>query len=364
MRLRPLIVVLALPMLVLVLAFGPACGAFSAEDVPADGGPPSGEASVGVDGGPGSAAEAGEGGSTEGGAVDGPRELASGFKALSGITATETDVYFVEQEQGGIHAVPLDGSVSEHLVMATAGSPRSIALVGSVLYWCDVSGFQLKKVGTNGNGFSAAPADPTRRLVELARLPSALAVLTQHAAGSDGTVIRVDLDFAIATAGPMGFSNPVSIATRGAEVFWSEGSNGAIGHSADGVQDGPPYVTGEPDPGSIAVDANGVYWASPSRNVVRAKIGPAPPFEIAPNQSHPTSLASDGENIYWITSDGFIRRRPTHTPGGVVDVASGFQALTTNPPANASVDLVRGLAVTSRYVVWLTGDGKVMRAPK
>jgi hypothetical protein len=290
--------------------------------------------------------------------------LATGFTSLSGITATETEVYFVEQGTGGVHGVPLDGSAKDHPIGAPAGSPRSIVLVGLELYWCDVSGFQLKKIRTDGTGFVPGTADVSRRLVEVAVLPDGLVSL---AAGrtipAEGYVIRSSLDFMTVSEGQVGtFENPVSIATRGTDVFWSEGSNGAIGHSPSGMVF-ETLVTGETAPGSVAVDVSGVYWARPSAGLIRGKIGGANPSEVASAQDHPTSLAADETSVYWITKDGFIRR-VRHGSTAVVDVTSGFSALTNNAGPDSSVNLVRALAVTTKYVVWLTGDGKVMRAPK
>jgi hypothetical protein len=343
---------------VVMLTIAPACGSFSENDVPGDGGPPSAEAAVG-EAGLDAAAEAGEGGSSETGAVEAPLELAAGFTALSGITATETDVYFVEQGQGGVHGVPLDGSAKEHRIGSAAGSPRSIVLVGSELYWCDVSLFQLKKIQTNGTGFVPGTVDMTRRLVEVAALPDGLVVLAANATTNppvDGYVTRTNLDLMPVSVTAVSFQNPVSIATRGPDVFWSEGFNGAIGHSAT-VANSELLASGEPDPGSVAVDASGVYWARPSAGLVRGKIGGADPSIVASAQDHPSSLAADVTSVYWITGDGFIRR-VSHGSAPVVDVTSGFQPLPVN------IDLVRALAVTTKYVVWLTGDGKVLRAPK
>jgi hypothetical protein len=61
---------------VVMLTIAPACGSFSENDVPGDGGPPSAEAAVG-EAGLDAAAEAGEGGSSETGAVEAPLELAA-----------------------------------------------------------------------------------------------------------------------------------------------------------------------------------------------------------------------------------------------------------------------------------------------
>jgi len=70
----------------------------------------------------------------------------------------------------------------------------------------------------------------------------------------------------------------------------------------------------------------------------------------------PRSIAGDGTYVYWQTEKGELRRTG-HTPNGTSSLfASGFMPV-TNVHA-------RGIAVTSEYVVWLTGDGHVLRLHK
>lgn len=78
---------------------------------------------------------------------------------------------------------------------------------------------------------------------------------------------------------------------------------------------------------------------------------------LAAGQKTPISLAADTSGVYWMNAGDGTIRRSTRDELPIYTVASGFNA--------AFTDLhVRAIALTSRYVVWITADEKVLRADK
>ena len=111
-----------------------ACGSFSADGQPVTG--PAGEGGASEGGGGVESGPAPDGSFTEGGTTSAPVVLAMGYKALRAITATEADVYFIDQAGGGgVFAVPISGGDTRTL--ATGGAPSSIAVDEGFVYWTD-----------------------------------------------------------------------------------------------------------------------------------------------------------------------------------------------------------------------------------
>ncbi len=78
---------------------------------------------------------------------------------------------------------------------------------------------------------------------------------------------------------------------------------------------------------------------------------------VASGESGAASLVADLTALYWTTAAGDIRKRD-NLPGATArTLVSGAGAAFTSPR-------VQALAITSLYVVWITNDGRVMRAPK
>ncbi len=345
-----------------------ACGSFDAADIagPAgDASPAEGGGGIGEAGIPDAAPV--DGATADGGMITKQTVLAGPYTALSGIAATKSEVYFVEQGKGGVHRVSIDGGKVADLA-TPGGTPRSIVISAdeSALFWTQVAKGNVQQMPIGGGFVTSSTEDTSRRSIDSAVLPDGVVALFAQESNGSGAVESYSTDLAIPmTVVVGGFSNPVSVATRGDEVFWSEGSNSAIGHVKAGTVQSEPDLNNENSPGSVAIDANGVYWARPSDGLIRGRLGAAAPQDLATNQGHASSLAADGTSVYWMTENGFIRRLQRQpSTATVTNVGSGFVAINGpgTPPGRG--DLVRALAVTGLYVVWLTGDGYVMRAPK
>jgi hypothetical protein len=152
--------------------------------------------------------------------------------------------------------------------------------------------------------------------------------------------------------------NPFDVAVQGSNVYWTESSGSRIGTVAIGQSNGTTLADGEADCQSIAADASGVYWARPDGGLVRAmRTDAAGATDLATGETHPFSLAADDSGVYWLTTDGKLRRKRVDQELPPVVLAAGFAATFTT-------GYVHAIALTSRYVVWLTSDGRVLRIGK
>lgn len=337
-----------------------ACGSFLDSATPAtDGG-----ADADVDVRPGTEAGGGDGaiGTDAADASDGdvppvaPTVLASGLQLLSGIAVTDSTVYVSEREVGDILAVPIGGGPVSQFA-PPAGAPTGLAVSDGFLFWCDFGGGRILRRLLSGGTVTASPPTPMMSSFQLAAAPNQIVSV---ALGPTNLGQVQQFSTATLTAGPFvgPLLNPYDVAVFGGQIYFTESSGARIGQGAIGDATNVEVATGEADPQSIAADASGVYWARPLISAIRAKASAAGAgvVTLVTGEMGPHSLAADGTSLYWLTSDGKVRRR-SHATGVIKTLASGFA--TTFADAH-----VQGLALTPTYVVWITADGFVMRAPK
>ncbi|HSO36428.1 MAG TPA: hypothetical protein VLT33_28075 [Labilithrix sp.] len=333
-------------------ALGGACSTFSTEEERPAGQDGASEASPASDAGDALAppADAAEGGSSLDGVV-----LASGFVRLSGVAADESTVYFIDREGGGTHAVAIAGGT---VVKRLQGmSPSSIAVgADATIYWADFAQGSIGRISPSG-----APM----QMVVTGLRPVALAIgvspvapaLRMIVASKDVTSTVKQFNSALAELGgtTAAVLNPFDVAVVDSDVYWTDASAGTIFKAdvADSAS-GTALATSESDCQSIAADVRGVYWARPGAGLVQMRSPAGSITPIGQNQTGPHSLAADERGVYWMTRDGKIRRSARNeTPLAVV--AQGF-----NGDFGAE-SYTQAIALTSKYVVWITADGKVLR---
>lgn len=332
-----------------IIGVGAACGSTYAEAPP-----DASSAEAGGGDGPGDVAD----GASANDATDAPSgstatTLASGYAELAGIFATETTVYFVDPTKGGIHSVPMAGGAVSDIFMSGA-SPSGIVVSGDDLFWTDYGHKLLNHVLiSSGTNQSVSPA--AKAPIAIAIAGSGL-VLASLGVGDVGDVQQYQLDLTVAGPSIGGQQNPLDVAAYQSEVFWTESSAGNIRAATVGADDVMLLASGESDCESIAADGAGVYWTRPGEGLVRAILSGGSPRTIAPAESSPFSLAADDSGVYWLTKDGRLRRS-SRNELPITTIAAAFGG----SPAN---DRIQAIALTSKYVVWLTADGKVLRADK
>lgn len=333
-------------------ALGGACSTFTTEDEPPAGQDGASEASPASDAGDALAPtdDAAEGGPSLEGVV-----LASGFVRLSGVAASESTVYFIDRAGGTTHAVPIAGGT---VVKRLQGmSPSSLAVgEDATIYWADSGQGMIGKISPGGQ--TSQLLVPGLRPVALALgvspvVPALRMIVASK--GATGTVKHFDGALADLGGTTATLVTPFDVAVVDGDVYWTDSSAGTIFKAA--VMDsasGTALATSQPDCQSIAADVRGVYWARPGAGLVQMRSPGGNITPIGQNQAGPHSLAADDRGVYWMTRDGKIRRSARNeTPLAVV--AQGF-----NGDFGAD-SYTQAIALTSKYVVWITSDGKVLR---
>ncbi|MDB4933396.1 MAG: putative serine/threonine-protein kinase pknH [Labilithrix sp.] len=277
--------------------------------------------------------------------------LASGLKLLTSIAADETTVYFAESATGTIHSVPLSGGVVQHL--SPGGSaPLSIALVGNQLFWTDANPYSVNRISTLGGAVLTAPASVAKAPITLTASPDGVVVLTQNG-NAKGDVQQYTRDLA---PGPVvaDVGVPFGAAIVGTDVYWSESGAMTIAAGKLGDNSRIALTANESDGESIAADALGIYWARPQTKEMRAKIAGGGFVTIAADEDDAASVCLDATHVYWVNTKAI--RRYDRTSKTVETFATDF------PPVTKLER--RSVALTSKYVVWLTDDGRVLRRDK
>ncbi len=339
-----------------------ACSSFSGTSDPGgDGGGSPDEGGSGTDGGPSMEASSSDGPTaTEGSVKDTVMVLASGYSQLRAIAANETDVVFIDQGGAGVLTVPiLGGSV---VTLSPGGGPSSVAVANSRVFWTDVNDGTVASIAINGVGgvmrtaSSGTGADKLASVI--AASPTTVFAMSANNGLATDEIRQYDLSLApIANSTLSNLQNPFAIASYGSKFYWTEGGPAnTVGSATAGSATRGPSISPEQDAEQVAADAAGVYWTVPSMGEVRGSIGGAAPITLVANEGELRALAADGTYVYWQTPGNELRRAGHVNNGTSSLFASGFVAV-TEPK-------VRGIAVTSEYVVWLTGDGKVLRLHK
>jgi hypothetical protein len=205
----------------------------------------------------------------------GPRTLAAGQGAPTGIAANATHVCWTNADGGEVMACAMSGCDAGPAVVATGQEqPRWIA-------------------ASDVNYFWTVP--------------------------SWGAVLRNDV-----SAEPQWIATnqarPTSLAFMGDELIWvNEGDDvqaatGLVQHctvGASAVCTPAPYVKGLQHPSAVAVDATRVYWTelgasvSAGRVAQRLRADPGSPVVVlADQQAEPSGLVVDGARVYWTNRAG------------------------------------------------------------
>ena len=349
-----------------VVAGGAACSTFSEEESGADTGA---EGSVDA---PGSA----EGESpSEAGVGDASVAfiLATGLgDDLTGIDTNGTDAFVIKHDGGPLFAVDVEDGGARALAVQDLLSPSAILAFTDRIVWSDFGHHSLSVF------LFTAPGAPTTAVLPprfdagadagqegpsaIAHIPgsSELALATVESASGSGSVATWKSDslgtdklfYENATR-----VNIFDVAATPTKLYWTESSSASVySVGIDGTGAEVAMVANQQgDCESIAAEGADVYWARPQAGLVsRAKGAGAQTFVTM--EKGPFSLAVDTASVYWLTTEGALRRA-SRADASVVTLASGFKT--------AFVDRrVQAIALTSTYVVWITSDGQVLRLPK
>jgi hypothetical protein len=150
------------------------------------------------------------------------------------------------------------------------GRPGGIAAVGANVYFCDLSGGTVMKVGVGGGAASTLAS---------------------------------------------GLTSPNGLTADDAGVYWSESSGFILKVSLMGGAV-TTLASAQGSPFAVAVDATSVYWTNPSGGtVMRAFLTGGPPTTLASAQNSPSRIVVDATSVYWNNQGGgtvMKLRRPVH----------------------------------------------------
>jgi hypothetical protein len=118
-------------------------------------------------------------------------------------------------------------------------------------------------------------------------------------------------------------------------------------------------ASGQPRTLSIAADGVNVYWTT-SDSVIGMPLADGPPVVLATGQLVPHGLAVDGTSVYWSNTDGSVMKAP---------IAGGpWTLLATGTAYEVPSGGARTLGLDATRVYWTNpgtgaGDGKVLAVP-
>jgi streptogramin lyase len=286
-----------------------------------------------------------------------PDTLATGLLDPYGIAATEESVFFTSAMDGVVGRVPIVGGNVEQ-VRSNAGAPAQIVVSATSLYWLDGAKRSLNRQDlTNPAVQGFVVMNPGVSPVSLGTDGTSVALIALNQNTKVAELVQYTPDLMPASSIP-GLANAFDLAVLGTSLYWTESSAATVAMGTMGSTSRTVLSTTESDCQAITADAAGVYWALPNAGVVRAfATNTAGPIDLATGEQKPFAIVADDSGVYWITTDGKLRRKRVDQELPPATLAQGFKATYTGGP-------VRALALTSKYIVWITSDGNVLRLTK
>ena len=284
-------------------------------------------------------------------------EVASGLSSFGGIAATDTMVYVTETSPARVSAFPIGGG-ARLPILDGVGRPGPITLVASEAVWSDLGVASLTR-GTAGgpvtNPFNVPPGRPAPVVSSQQGFVVSLAV---DPATQSGEVHQHEGSGDAKASTPTALNPGDLVATSSGKIFWTEPSAGQLRRGLVGGDANVLFVDGEPGCAFVAEHAGTVYWTRPSAGLVHAFGAGAPgTVTLASGESGLGSIAADDSGVYWLTSDGQLRRKRIDQELPPATLAQGFKASFVDARTHT-------IALTTQYIVWLTSDGRILRADK
>lgn len=250
--------------------------------------------------------------------ADGPNTIPGN---LQGIAVQATEVFWTDHENSRVRKAPISGAGPTIEVSTGEIMPYGIVVDASFAYWTALNG-TVKRTAIDGSTkvFTIASGQVN---------PSALTVNASDVYwATDNGIMKT----AISSLNDLGVmpvvtqAAPVSsLAMDATHVYWTTKATGKVMKKplVGGVD--IEIASGQLCPGGIAVDADSIYWLTaatqPAMNVCTGNAvmkypkasGPgAMPVKLAAAAGDPGSIALDANSVYWEVPgtgvDGFILR--------------------------------------------------------
>jgi hypothetical protein len=285
-----------------------------------------------------------------------------GQEAVAGLAVDANNVYFTLPLSGFVMKCSVDGCLRPSVVAAGQGSPGTIRVASSDLYWTVAPNSGPSAIMKCAKGTCAKPAT----LASFSGMPLDMDVNSSAvfwtAQQSPAAIMKCPLG---GCASPdtlvTDVNYPGRIAVNSANAYWVEANDpGSIARCpVSGCPQPIPFFAFTMStlyPYGIAVDADGVYFTVPGdSNVMRCPLTTCLlPTPVANGQTDPADIALDATNVYWInnSSPATVMKCPL---GGC-----GSSAITVASQQNAP----SFLAVGTNALFWANVDGSIVKVAK
>ena len=284
-------------------------------------------------------------------------EVASGLSSFGGIAATDTMVYVTETSPARVSAFPIGGGARLPLLDGV-GRPGPITLAASEAIWSDLDVASLTRGSAGGSIQNPFNAPAGRPGLVLSFQQGFVVSLSVDPASQTGEVHQYEASGDPKVSTPTSVNPGDLVAASSSKIYWTEPNAGQIRRGFVGVDMNVLLVDGEPGCAFIAEHAGTVYWTRPSAGLVRALgAGTTGAVTLASGETGLASITADDSGVYWLTSDGRLRRKRIDQELPPATIAQGFAASYVDARTHR-------IALTAKYIVWLTSDGRILRADK
>jgi hypothetical protein len=269
-----------------------------------------------------------------------PTILVSAITLPTALAAND-DMIVWGSDTGTVFTSQIDGA-NVATLSNYGGSPRRLLIRPNDLLWCDHTGAR-PGMWRRANDGTVTTAPSNLPITSFAPFGTDFATFFS----STNTITVID-EAGQAKVSYSGFGNLYDIVADGDDVVWTDSGEGKIMRLQRG---GTPQTIaeGESDVRAVARNADGIYWSLATTTIRRFDRANAARADVATGESGVHGIVADETGVYWLTNDSL--RRWTKASRKVETLATGQPNTNTE---NENVPRFRKVALTSKYVVWLT----------